>query len=88
MLQRSLRDHDERAARARPLARSRRGADFWEEYSAIAGDATLDAEALEHYRQGWDLADIAAFVAEFRRPHEEDANTAASFAYLCASLNA
>ena len=60
----------------------------WDEYAAIAGDVALDVEALEHYRQGWDLADIAAFVAEFHRPHEEDANTSASFGYLCASLDA
>ena len=59
----------------------------WEEYAAIVGAVALDTEALEYYRQGWDLADIAAFVAEFRRPHEEDANTAASFGYLSASLS-
>ena len=40
----------------------------WEEYAAIVGAVALDTEALEYYRQGWDLADIAAFVAEFRRP--------------------
>ena len=54
----------------------------------IAGDVALDVEALEHYGQGWDLADIAAFVAEFRRRHEEDANTEAEFGHLSAALGA
>ncbi len=59
----------------------------WEEYSAIVGDVALDAEAIEHYRRGWDLADIAAFVADFRRPHDEDENTVKAFGHLRAYLS-
>lgn len=54
----------------------------WDEYTAIVGDVTLDTDALELYRQGWDLADVAVFVALFRQPHEEDENTAATFGHL------
>ena len=54
----------------------------WDEYAAIVGDASLDTDALDLYRQRWDLADIASFVAEFRRPHDEDENTSASFGHL------
>ena len=54
----------------------------WDEYAAVVGDVSLDAEALELYRRWWDLADIATFVAVFRRPHEDDENTAATFAGL------
>jgi spectinomycin phosphotransferase len=54
----------------------------WEEYRDIVGDVSLDPEALELYRRRWDLADIAAFVALFRRPHEDDENTAAAFGHL------
>ena len=53
-----------------------------DEYAEIVGDVSLDIDALELYRHRWDLADIAAFVSEFRRPHEEDENTTASFGYL------
>lgn len=60
----------------------------WDEYATVAGDVALDLEALEHYRQGWDLADVAAFVAEFRRPHEEDENTEAAFGHLSSALDA
>ena len=60
----------------------------WEEYRAAAGDVELDLEALEHYRRRWELADIAAYVADFRRQHEEDANTVASFGYLRGYLEA
>ena len=59
----------------------------WEEYRAAAGDVELDPEALEHYRRRWELADIAAFVADVRRPHEADENTAASFGFLRAYLS-
>jgi thiamine kinase-like enzyme len=58
-----------------------------EEYTQLAGDAQLDGDALDFYRQRWDLADIASFVALFRRPHEEDENATASFGYLRAHLS-
>lgn len=59
----------------------------WEEYTQVVGEVALDTEALQLYRQRWDLADIAAFVALFRRPHEEDENTTASFGHLRAYLS-
>ena len=58
----------------------------WSEYCSVVGDVSLDREALELYRDWWDLADIAVFVALFRRPHDEDENTAASFGFLRGSL--
>ena len=54
----------------------------WEEYCAVAVAAPLDTDALDLYRQRWELADVASFVAEFRRPHAEDENTTASFGFL------
>jgi spectinomycin phosphotransferase len=55
----------------------------WSEYSSVIGEhVALDREALELYRQWWDLADIAVFVGLFRRPHVEDENTVASFKVL------
>ena len=59
----------------------------WEEYRAAAGDVELDREALGHYREAWDLADVAAFVAGFRRPHGEDDNATAAFGHLRAYLS-
>ena len=58
----------------------------WDEYIAVVGDVPLDREALELYRRWWRLADIAVFVALFRRPHEEDENTVASFEVLRRNL--
>ena len=58
----------------------------WDEYRSIIGEVSLDADALELYRQWWDLADIAVFVAGFRRPHDEDENTIASLALLRGNL--
>lgn len=59
----------------------------WEEYRAAVGDVELDREALDHYREAWGLSDIAAFVADVRRPHEEDENTTAAFGHLRAYLS-
>jgi spectinomycin phosphotransferase len=58
----------------------------WSEYVSVIGDVSLDAEALELYRQRWGLADIAAFVALFRGPHQEDENTTASLTFLRQNL--
>jgi spectinomycin phosphotransferase len=58
----------------------------WSEYRSVVGDVSLDREALQLYRQWWDLADIAVFVALFRRPHDEDENTVASFTLLRSNL--
>ena len=54
----------------------------WDEYREIAGDATLDRDALALYRERWDLRDIATFVADLRRLHVEDENTTAVFEAL------
>ena len=59
----------------------------WSEYISVVGDIQLDREALELYRQWWDLSDIAVFVALFRRRHEEDKNTVASFTLLRSNLD-
>lgn len=45
-----------------------------DDYAARTGVAPSD-DAIELYRLGWDLADIAAYVAVFRRPHGETADT-------------
>jgi spectinomycin phosphotransferase len=54
----------------------------WDEYARLAGEVSLDREALELYRQWWDLADIALFVAVLRQPHEDDEQTAATYENL------
>jgi spectinomycin phosphotransferase/16S rRNA (guanine(1405)-N(7))-methyltransferase len=54
-------------------------------YSDLTGTPVL-ASMLEFYRRSWTLADIAAFVAEFRRPHRADANHRQSWTYLRATL--
>lgn len=59
----------------------------WDEYTATFGDVSLDHEALALYREGWELSDIAVFVALSRQPHEEDENTAATFAHLLEYLD-
>jgi spectinomycin phosphotransferase len=59
----------------------------WDEYSSVVGDVPLDHEALELYRRWWDLSDIAVFLALFRRPHEENENTVASFEVLRGNLS-
>ena len=51
----------------------------WSEYSAHAGAASFDQEALRLYRRSWDLADIGIFVAGFRQPHERTEDAAASW---------
>ena len=45
-----------------------------------------DPDALRLYRIRWELADIAEFVALFRRPRERTADTAAACGYLGESL--
>ena len=59
----------------------------WSEYRSVVGGVLLDPDALELYRQWWGLADIAVFVALFRRPHEKDENTVASFTILDRNLD-
>lgn len=55
----------------------------WDEYlGALGEDIDLDTTAIELYTKWWDLADIAIYVALFRRPHERDENTIASWENL------
>jgi Phosphotransferase enzyme family len=54
----------------------------WDEYREAAGPVQLDREALGFYRERWALAEIAMYVAEFRRPHEDTADTAAAWQEL------
>jgi spectinomycin phosphotransferase len=58
----------------------------WDEYSALVGAATLDHDALRLYRSWWDLADVAVFVAGFRRRHERTEDAVASWAILASNL--
>jgi spectinomycin phosphotransferase len=58
----------------------------WEEYKDVAGVSTLNHDALQLYRLWWELADIAVFVADFRRPHERTEDTVASWRVLSANL--
>jgi aminoglycoside phosphotransferase (APT) family kinase protein len=54
-------------------------------YTEMTGTA-VQASMLEFYRLNWKLADIAAFVRDFRQPHSGDANGQASLTYLTAAL--
>jgi spectinomycin phosphotransferase len=55
------------------------GSDGWDEYRATAGPVELNEEALVLYRERWDLAEIAVYIAEFLRPLRETADTRASW---------
>ena len=54
----------------------------WDEYASVVGDVSLDHEALELYSRWWDLADIAVFTADIRRPHVDDEQSKANFKSL------
>jgi hypothetical protein len=54
----------------------------WDEYRQLARGASLNHDALELYREWWELADIAVFVADLRRPHERTEDTAAYWEIL------
>jgi spectinomycin phosphotransferase len=54
----------------------------WDEYASVVGDVSLDHEALELYGRWWDLADIAVFTADLRRPHVDDEQSKANFKSL------
>jgi spectinomycin phosphotransferase len=54
----------------------------WDEYRDLTGVVSLNHEALQLYRWWWELADVAIFVAGFRRPHERTEDTAASWGHL------
>jgi spectinomycin phosphotransferase len=54
----------------------------WAEYREVTGAGSLNEEALGMYRERWALAEIGVYVAEFRRPHTETADTRASWQEL------
>jgi aminoglycoside phosphotransferase (APT) family kinase protein len=54
-------------------------------YTDMTGTA-VEASMLEFYRLSWTLADIAAYVRDFREPHTDDANGRASLTYMAAAL--
>jgi spectinomycin phosphotransferase len=54
----------------------------WDEYRGVIGAVNLEERALHLYRERWALAEICAYVAEFRQPHEETEDTRASWREL------
>jgi spectinomycin phosphotransferase len=50
-------------------------------YTELTG-RSVDEAALELFRRQWDVADLAAYVALFRSPHAEDADTTDAYAYM------
>lgn len=58
-----------------------------ERYAEITGTPVLQ-QALELYRLRWDLAEIALYIAEFREPHDDDANARESWKNLSHFLDA
>lgn len=57
----------------------------WDEYAAVC-NAELDGRALELYRLQWDLADVATFVKDLRRPHERTDDTLVAWEALTSYL--
>jgi len=47
----------------------------WDEYTAEAGDVALRPEVLDLYAEGWNLAEIAIYVTQFRAPHHQTQDT-------------
>jgi len=54
-------------------------------YARLTG-RTVDSTAVALYRLRWDLDDVAAFLAEFRAPHQQDQDTEVAWAGFCAAL--
>ncbi|WP_230858848.1 phosphotransferase [Actinoplanes aureus] len=54
-------------------------------YRELTGH-TISADALALYRRWWELADVAVYAGELRRPHRESADLAASLTYLTGYL--
>ena len=52
------------------------------EVLADAAGRPLLPSALELYRLGWDLAEIAIYISEFRRPHQSTADVDAAWTNL------
>ncbi|MBY8870326.1 aminoglycoside phosphotransferase family protein [Micromonospora sp. PLK6-60] len=57
------------------------GAEALAGYTAATG-RPVDPDALALYRLRWTVADIAAFVADFRRPHGDGQDSTAAFGFL------
>jgi spectinomycin phosphotransferase len=55
-------------------------------YEAATG-CEVSNEAMSLYRRAWLLADIAAYIALFRSPHDSTADTEESWTYLESALN-
>jgi spectinomycin phosphotransferase/16S rRNA (guanine(1405)-N(7))-methyltransferase len=51
------------------------------QYEALTGVA-IDPDAVELYRRAWDLAEVAIYVTELRRPHERTADVDESWTNL------
>jgi spectinomycin phosphotransferase len=47
-----------------------------------ASGIRVDRRRLAAYRLAWDLADVASFLDELRRPHDDNADTRAALRYL------
>jgi spectinomycin phosphotransferase len=58
----------------------------WAEYAAQSGAVAPNPTALELHRKRWALAEIAEYVALFRRPHERTQDTTKSWTNLTAYL--
>lgn len=58
-----------------------------DEYVGEAGPVSLSGDALELYRQSWDLKDLAAYVDLFRQPHDETDDTRKTFTGLRSTLD-
>jgi spectinomycin phosphotransferase len=54
----------------------------WDEYREVMGTVALNEQALGLYRERWALSETCVYVAEFRRPHEETADTRTSWKEL------
>jgi len=50
--------------------------------AALARGWNLEASALELYRLRWDVADLAAYAAQFAGPHADGRNEAAAWGYM------
>ncbi|HEY7421675.1 MAG TPA: phosphotransferase [Gaiellaceae bacterium] len=58
----------------------------WPEYAGESGAIAVDQEVLQLYRKRWALAEIAVYVALFRRPHERTEDTSKSWRNLTGYL--
>jgi spectinomycin phosphotransferase len=57
-----------------------------DEYRAVVGHVPFNREAVRLYDLWWEIDDISGIVAIFRKPHEQDEQTVASWEILRRSL--